>query len=316
MKNNYKVSIIGMGALGMMYGSFITEHAEEAIAKKKFNNITVDFVLDEQRYERNKGKEITCNGKKKAVTMTKASEATPCDLLIVATKATGLEAALATMENCVDDHTTIISVLNGITSEEILGERFGKEKIIYTVAQGMDAMKFGNQLNYSNMGKLCIGIVDPKLEDRLQQVEEFFDAIQMSYVEEKDILYRMWSKFMLNVGVNQTCMVYNTNYKGVLTTPSEENRMLIAAMREVVAVANAEGIGLTEKDLSEYVRIIGTLNPTSVPSMAQDRINGKRSEVESFAGTVRRLARKHDIYVPANDYLYERIMEIEREIIG
>lgn len=309
MKKNYKVSIIGMGALGLMYGSFMKEHAQG-----KFEEIIVDFVLDEHRFEKNKHKKYRCNGKEVEFTMTKASEATPCDLLIVATKATGLEAALDTMENCVDDHTTIISVLNGIASEEILGERFGKDKIIYTVAQEMDAMKFGDEVKYSNLGRLCIGVVDPNLQDRLQQVEEFFDTIQMPYREEDDILYRMWSKFMLNVGVNQTCMVYNTNYKGVLTPQTEENRMLIAAMREVVAVANAEGIGLTEKDLSEYVRIIATLNPTSVPSMAQDRLNGRRSEVESFAGTVRRLARKHNIYVPANDYLYERVMEIEAEL--
>ncbi|WP_348245076.1 2-dehydropantoate 2-reductase N-terminal domain-containing protein, partial [Salmonella enterica] len=71
---------------------------------------------------------------------------------------TGLEAALEVMKNCIDGQTIIISVLNGISSEEIIGERYGMEGVVHTVAQGMDAMKFGNSLNYTQMGELRIGL--------------------------------------------------------------------------------------------------------------------------------------------------------------
>ena len=46
-------------------------------------------------------------------------------------------------------------------------------------------------------------------------------------------------------------------------------------------------------------------------SMAQDRIAQRKTEVEEFAGTVRRLAAKHDIQVPQNEWLYQRIRDIE-----
>ena len=45
--------------------------------------------------------------------------------------------------------------------------------------------------------------------------------------------------------------------------------------------------------------------------MGQDRRNHRPSEVEMFAGTVIRLAREHGIPVPANQFLYRRVREIE-----
>ena len=89
--------------------------------------------------------------------------------------------------------------------------------------------------------------------------------------------------------------------------------MMIAAMREVRAVAELEGVEVTEEDLNFYVNLLKTLAPDGMPSMAQDRINRKLSEVDMFAGNVIELADRHKIQVPANRYLYERVKEIEKE---
>ena len=132
----------------------------------------------------------------------------------------------------------------------------------------------------------------------------------MPYVTEEDIMLRMWSKFMLNVGVNQTCMVYGTDYAGCLK-PGEAHDVMIAAMREVKAVANAEGIGITEETIEEYIDILRTLRPDSVPSMRQDSMQKRKTEVDMFAGTVIELAEKHGIPVPANEFLFYRAKQIE-----
>ncbi len=297
-----KTAIVGMGALGLLYGAHIA-------GQKGTDAVT--YVMDRDRVNKYRDRDFYINGEKRRFHLTAAEEAKPADLLIVAVKYTGLEAALDVMKNCIDEHTIIISVLNGISSEELIGERYGRDNIVYTVAQGMDAMKFDNRLQYTRMGELHIGTVKGQGEEKLNRLAAFFDEIRMPYVKEEDILYRMWSKFMLNVGVNQTCMVYDTTYAGVLQK-GEPNRIMISAMREVVALAAAEGIPLSEKDINQYVDILKTLNPEGTPSMGQDRINRKPSEVEMFAGTIIRLAQKHEIYVPVNAFLYERVKEIEK----
>lgn len=296
-----KTAIVGMGALGLLYGNHIVKHCGQD---------AVTYVMDKERIEKYKDGIFSINGEEAEFSMTAAGDMGPVDLLIVAVKYTGLKPALEVMRNCIDEQTVIISVLNGISSEEIIGERYGMEGIVHTVAQGMDAMKFGKTLNYTRMGELHIGLAQEGNREKLERLTAYFDEIGMPYVKEEDILYRMWSKFMLNVGVNQTCMVYGTTYGGALSK-GEANRTMIAAMREVIALANKEGIDLSEKDINQYVDILKTLNPEGTPSMGQDRINRKPSEVEMFAGTVIGLAGKHGIYVPANEFLYERVKEIE-----
>lgn len=298
-----KISIIGMGALGLLYGGFISESG---------SGIEVTYVMDDDRYKKYSDSVVISNGSEKTYHMEPASRATEADLVIVAVKYSGLMDALDLMEPCVGENTIILSVLNGISSEEIIAARYGMNKLIYTVAQGMDAMKFGNVFQYTRMGHLHIGAVTDSQKGNLQKVKSFFDQIGMPYIEEADIRYRMWSKFMLNVGVNQTCMVYGTTYSGVLEK-GEPNLIMISAMREVIALANAEGIPLSEADINQYIEILKTLSPEGTPSMGQDRINRKPSEVEMFAGTVIELAQKHDIYVPVNCFLYDRVKEIEKE---
>ena len=298
MKPIQSVHIVGMGALGLLFGSLIA---------RTLGSDTVRSVMDDARHA---GKTHRVNGEIMELPTLRASEAQPCDLLIVAVKGTGLTAALDTMATSVGPHTTIISVLNGISSEEIIAARFGAEHIIHTVAIGMDAMNFGGDLTYTKAGHLCFGVIDPALQPHLDRLTAFCDRANVPYAVE-DIRRRMWSKFMVNVGINQVCMVYNTGYGGALAQGSEARMTLIAAMREVILLANAEGIDLGEQDLREYLHILSAFPDDATPSMGQDRINRRPSEVELFAGTMIRLAKKHDLPVPANDFLYRRVHEIE-----
>ena len=64
--------------------------------------------------------------------------------------------------------------------------------------------------------------------------------------------------------------------------------------------------------MEEYIELLKTLSPEGMPSMRQDGIANRPSEVELFSGTVRRLAARHGLKVPINDRLYERICEMER----
>ncbi len=99
-------------------------------------------------------------------------------------------------------------------------------------------------------------------------------------------------------------MAYGGTYGSATEPGSEQRRCFVSAMRETLAVANAEGIELTEADLTQMVHLIEGIDPAGMPSMAEDRIARRKTEVDEFAGTICRLAAKHDIQVPQNDWLY------------
>lgn len=301
MREIRNVAIIGTGALGLLYGSTI-------LASKA---ASVRYIVDEERLERYRKMDHTVNGTSVSLDFQLFTDGTKADLVIVAVKYPGLFDAVEKIAPYVGEDTILLSVMNGISSEQILEERYGKEHLVYCVAQGMDAMKFESALTYTRVGELRIGITENGKKEHLDTLTAFLDRAGIAYTLEADILYRLWGKLMLNVGINQTCMVYNYTYGQVLDEESEAFRTFVGAMREVILVANAEGIALKEEDLLDYIRIIRTLSPNGMPSMAQDRINRKKSEVDAFAGTIAAKAEKHGLVVPVNRWLKKRVEEIE-----
>lgn len=104
------------------------------------------------------------------------------------------------------EETVVLSVLNGVTSEETLSQAFGPEKVLYAVAQGMDAVREDNRLTCTQEGTLFLGVPEEDYFDRGDKLEAVWSLFRQAGVDarkEADILHRMWCKFMLNVGVNQ-----------------------------------------------------------------------------------------------------------------
>ncbi len=297
------VSFVGMGALGILFGGYLT---------KKLGKENVGFVVDENRRQKYEEWGVSTNGVLCDFKMVSDQDAdAPVDLLIFAVKANALEKAMETAKHQVGPQTIIISLLNGITSEKIIGERFGKEKMLVTVAQGMDALKIGRELTYCHMGQLCIGSLE-KDTSNLEAVCQLFDKTELPYTRENNILQRLWSKFMLNVGVNQVVMVYEGTF-GTIQKPGEARDLMIAAMREVMDLSAAEGVPISEKELHAYVDLVDSLSPQGMPSMRQDGLKHIPSEVELFSGTVLELARKHKLEMPVNEALYTQIKRMEEQ---
>ena len=303
-----KIGFVGMGALGLMYGEVFHLNG---VLKGDYELV---YIMDKDRAIKYSDTVYNINGKDYKFNLVAACDAEPVDLLIVSVKYLGLKSALDVMEKAIGENTVVMSVMNGISSEAIIKERFKAAHVIYSVAQGMDCMKMGTKVSYTKMGQIFIGTDNSDDEKYVKQVADIFDDVKMPYVYEKEIIFRMWSKFMLNVGINQTCMVYGIGY-GKALEKGEANRTLLAAFREVIAVANAEGVNLGEAQINQYIDILKTLKPENVPSMAQDRINKNPCEVDMFAGTVIELGKKHNIYTPTNEFLFERAKEIESEYI-
>ena len=297
-------AIIGMGALGLLYADLIA---------RGDGPDAVSFIMNKERIEKYSNVVFSVNGKSVKFKLVSEEDAPKADLLIVAVKYTALPSAYPLIKKCCGEKTIVLSVMNGISSEKLIRENCGVENIVYTVAQGMDAMKFGNALTYTKTGELHIGALKNGSTAALETVCAYFDSIGMPYVKEDDILRRLWFKYMLNVGINQTCMIDSVGYVVALTPGTQSYMTFISAMREVIAIANAEGIELNEDDIKTTVSIIKTLDPAGTPSMGQDRISKRRSEVDMFAGNVIELGKKHGIPVPVNEYIYKRVKEIEAE---
>ncbi|MDD3214450.1 MAG: ketopantoate reductase family protein [Eubacteriales bacterium] len=299
----HTVAVVGLGALGTLFGHQLAKHMPK-------ENLRV--IADAQRIARYQRNGVFSNDERCDFHYVTPDEATaPADLILVAVKYGQLPNALEAIRGQVGENTLILSLLNGISSEGEIAEVYGREKVVDCVAYGMDAVKEGNRLTYHHMGKLCIGtaIGGPPTE-QVQRIARFFEHVHFPYEVDEAMGKRMWGKFMLNVGVNQTLAVFGPNY-GALQREGPQRETMIAAMREVINLSRYEGVNLTADDLDYWLTLLSTLNPEGKASMRQDVEAMRPSEVGLFAGTVLALAHKHGIDTPVNRMLWERVQEIE-----
>lgn len=293
-----RIDIVGLGALGVMYADFFTG---------KLGKEYVRVLADKGRIERYRKENVIFNGKVCDFNYRDAAEETEtAQLLLFTVKYGALEQAMEEVAHLVGPDTILLSALNGIRSEEDLGRKFGKEKVVHCIAQKMAAMKEGNTAVCTNPGELALGVLDGGKKENLSVVKSFFDKTGFVYSCPEDMRHAMWAKLLCNVGVNQTLALYGGTYS-MVQREGKERETMKAAMRETILVANAEGVDLTEEDLKEWVRIIDGLNPDGEPSMRQDSKAGRKTEVVLFAGTICELGKKHCIATPVNDIFMEKI---------
>lgn len=294
------VGIVGLGALGVLFGERLLSGGAD-----------VSIIADEARVQRYRGDGVLCNGEPVAFAYKTPAQAEPVDLLIFATKESGLRGAMDTAEGFIGENTLILSVLNGVSSEETIAARFGEKNVLYCVAQGMDAVKTGSALTYAHAGVIVLGEKEPgAISPRVQQVADFLNAHGVTAQPVGDMVRRQWGKLMLNVGINQTVMVFEGDY-GTVQRSGKPREIMLAAMREVQKLAELEGYPVSDEEFDGWVRLGDSLSPTGKPSMRQDGEAHRKSEVELFAGTIIRRAERFGLDVPVNRWLYDTVKKME-----
>ena len=296
-----RTAVFGMGALGLLFGSQIAE-ADGGNA--------VTFLMNQERAKRHQQDRYSVNGIEKHFQIEAAEDAVPYDLVIVAVKYKDLEDVVEEMKPAVGPDTVIISVMNGISSEDILAQTYLRRNVIDCVAIGMDAMREGTALRYTKPGRLQIGVTEEEQKPAFQALASFLERTKIPHEICPDIRRSMWNKFMLNVGINPACTVYETDYAHATALGPILDEM-IDAMTEVIRIAEAEGVHLTQEDLNRCVELEKTLKPDGYPSMRQDAVAKRPTEVDLFAGTVIQLGEKHGIPTPVNRRYLDAVRRME-----
>lgn len=299
-----KVSLIGVGALGILFGHQLSQ---------KLPAPDFRVIADVSRQRRYEAEGLFVNGMRCSFNFVPPeASADPADLILIAVKYSGLKDAIDAIRHHVGPDTVILSLLNGISSEAIIGQTYGAHRLPLCVAQGMDAVKEGSALTYHSPGKLVIGDRTPgSISDATAAVERFFTDIGIAHEISTHMQKHQWSKFMFNTGLNQTAAVYGSNYGG-LQEEGPLRSMMLGAMEEVIVLSQRENIGLTQEDIGYWMQVLATMNPQGKPSMQQDVEACRPTEVALFGGTVLELAKKHGVDVPINTMLVHLLKELER----
>jgi 2-dehydropantoate 2-reductase len=287
------VAVIGLGAVGALYARKLDlglghEH--------------VHAIAEGQRaLALRQG--ITINGSLFKPDVKGYDEAHP-DLIIIAAKNFSLPAIMDQgLGKLIGAKTSIISLLNGIESEELLSRAYGEEHVLMAYAVGLSSERKGLSIEFTSDGRIVFGERDNSITERVVEIKALLDRCLIKNEVPRDIIHQMWRKFALNTAYNTLSAICRSGY-GAFSTSAYLKGLVEDVFSEVKAVGHAQGVELNEEDFADIRASIARLDPAGKTSMLQDMEAARATESPWFTLTVEKLGKHHGIPTPVCSLLY------------
>jgi len=222
------------------------------------------------------------------------------DVLVVATKATGLDDALARVAGA---PALVVPLLNGLDHLPVLRERFGTRAVAGTIRIEADRPAPGVVVQTSPGVRVELASADP---ERRPAMERFAAVLGeggvTASVEEREAQV-LWSKLTRLNALACTTTAFDLPLGEIRSDP-ERRAALERCVRETAATAEADGAAIDpEQTLAELDAAHATLGS----SMRRDVAAGRAPELDAIAGAVLRAAARHGVAAPTVAALADEI---------
>jgi 2-dehydropantoate 2-reductase len=305
-----KVGIVGPGAMGCLLGGKIARAGNEVILLDHLPD-RVDIINQQGLLIEEKEGIVRAN----VLGTLKPEDLAPAELIINCVKAYDTAIVASLLQN-LPPGPFFLTLQNGVGNMEILGERLDPGKILAGITSHGATDLGPGQVRHAGQGDTFIGYGfflgshDPSLDPQLKRVKELLDRSGFPTQLVPKIENLIWSKLMINVGINAlTALTRLPNGKLLDYAGSEE--ILEAAVKEGIRVGEEKGIQFVYEDILSQVKKVCRLTASNVSSMLQDVLKQKRTEVDFINGVIMREGRLLGIPVPVNTLLTNLIQTIE-----
>ena len=303
--NIKKAAILGAGAVG--------SYVIWGLSNK--DGIELGVVAKDERNKRLKNEGITINGVKYTPNVWTPKEAKDADLLIVCLKYGNLLDTLDDIEKIVGENTIVMSLMNGVDSEEIIGKRINPNNILHSFIKVASQKKEdGYHFDPETTIGIILGELQPPFEsERIKAINHLFANTGIHRRVTEFIQEEIWGKFRLNVCNNLPQAILGA---GVGCYHDSEHMSFIrkALRGEVESIAEAKGIDLSKIDDSSGRG--SAVKASARYSTLQDIDAGRHTEIDMFSGALVRMGKELGIPTPYNEYTYHMIKALEEKNDG
>ncbi len=301
-----KIGIVGSGAMGSVYGALLADAGNEL------------WLFDQWRDHVEAMREggLRCSGASGDRTVavnatTAAADAGTCELVVVATKGMHIEPAVRAAAPMIGPETLVLTIQNGLGNVERLQAVLGPENLLFGIAGGFGAeMRGPGHVHHNGMEAINLAELKGGASPRLERVAEVWRQAGFKVQTFDDLWPVLWSKLIANVAFSAICAI-----TGMRVGQVRENEaawgIAKACIGEAAAVAAAKGIRLAYDDPVQWVSDFAGKIPHARPSMYQDLVAGRRSEIDTIQGGVVSEGAKLGIPTPTCALMVQLVKALE-----
>lgn len=231
----------------------------------------------------------------------RASDLGIADLVLLCVKAHQTPAVLDDVAYLMGPETIVMALQNGVEADEVLAERFGAGRVESAVVYVGATLEAPGFVRHVAAGTLVISNND--------RVRDVLASTGLPVRISADIQRQRWHKLAWNASFNAISALTLRSSQDLLAN-AETRALIVRMMREVVAVANAQGVSIGESDIEQ---LLATTEKAAAirTSMLVDRERGRPLETDALVGVVVRKGRQAGIATPIAEVLYALLTAID-----
>ena len=300
-----KVAIIGSGAMGCLYGAYISKHHEVIMIdsyQPQVDAINADgiTVVEEDCSEGN------YRNVRAYVSGDYQEEA---DLVVVFVKSTFTEVALRDNKKIFGKHTLVMTLQNGAGNDRKIEALVHKKQIIIGTSKHNSVNLGGGKVRHSGHGVTTIGS-NLKSNKHLQTVRRILEDGGFAVTVTDEIQRIIWSKLFVNLSVNTFTAITRSPIGSMINNKYAwdfAEKMIC----EAVDVAEADGTKFSYMEVLNMVHQVCEDAGKGFSSMSQDVMNHRRTEIDAINGAIVEQAKLYNVPVPYNSLIVSLIHAIE-----
>ena len=295
--------------MGSVYAALLADAGHEIWA--------IDSWKEHVEAMRNKGLHLEGASGDRTVKLhatTDTTEAGPCDLVIIATKAMHVEQAATAAKALIGDNTMVLSIQNGLGGPDTTARVLGRDKVMVGVVGGFGASMRGPGHAHHNGWELVrLGEFSGPVTSRLEEIAEVWRSGGFRVKCFDDIDQLVWEKLICNVCFSGTCTITGLTV-GEVMNDVDAWQVASGCAVEAYNVAKARSIKVDIDDPVEYVRHFGSKIPNDRPSMLLDHLAKRMSEIDAINGAIPPAAQAVDVAAPFNSVVSALVRNKERQM--
>ncbi len=303
-----KIAIVGTGAMGSVYAGLLGRAGHDVWAIDRWRP-HVDAIAEAGLRVSGASGEYVVGGLKVG---TAPSDAGPCDLWVIATKAMHVRDAAGAIAPLLRPDDVVMAFQNGLGSGERLAECLPPHHVVLGIAEGFgSSIPRPGHVHHEGMRLIRIGEMDGGLTDRVRHLEAVWRDAGFNVKGFADINQMIWEKFICNVTLSAPCAAFDVTV-GELMDDAAAWAVALGCTLEAYRVGVAQGVEFHFDDPVDYVTEFASTIPNASPSMRLDHMAARPAEIDAINGQVVALARSFGFEAPYNQTLCALLRRRER----
>lgn len=301
------ISILGAGAMGSLFGGLLAE-AGHRVTLVDIDDAHLDAIRREGlRLSTDSGSRVV--GSLRACRPGQAAGPAP-ELLIVFTKTMHTEAALASAQALLGPDTAVLSLQNGLGNVERIGRHVPRERVMVGMTTWPADKSGPGQVSSHGSGAIHMMSVDGKPHTHLRRAVDALNSAGLNSVADPDVWPAIWEKVAFNAALNSLCALTRCAV-GELTNVPDGEALALKVVAEAAAAARANGIAFDEARVAGTVRFALANHKAHKPSMLQDVLAGRKTEIEAINGAIAAAAREAGTAAPTVECLLQLVRLVD-----